>query len=146
MGGFTVTRNYDAPVERVFGVFGDIPNAADNVGVITKVEMLTDGKVGAGTRWRETRLMRGRASTMELGVTDWKPNESYTVECEAGNTLWVTRFEFRPKDGGTEVALVIEWHPKGFLARIMCGLVSGMMKKGMTQDLEDLAGAVAKAG
>jgi hypothetical protein len=44
----------------VFGFLTDGANAPRVVPSVVRVEKLTDGPVGAGTRYRETRLMNGK--------------------------------------------------------------------------------------
>ena len=63
---FTLSRHVETPVDRVFEVFSDIPRSHEMVDQIVRIEMLTDGPVGVGTRWRETRMMFKREATEEL--------------------------------------------------------------------------------
>ena len=55
-----VTRLIDAPVELVFDTVADFRNYSKANPDITQVELRTDSQRGVGTRFRETRLMRGR--------------------------------------------------------------------------------------
>lgn len=49
--------------QAVFEAISDLEHAAERIGAIKEIEMLTDGPVGKGTRWRETRLMFGKECT-----------------------------------------------------------------------------------
>lgn len=64
-----MSTTIQAPPERAFAAFADFPHAARSVSGIERIEMLTDGPVGAGTRFRETRIMFGREATEEMKVT-----------------------------------------------------------------------------
>ena len=56
------------PVEDVFAVFTDLHRAAERIRGIERLEVLTDGPVGKGTRFRETRIMFRREATEEHRV------------------------------------------------------------------------------
>ena len=144
----TATQHVAAPVDRTFAVASDFAGAADNIDGITQVEMLTDGPVAVGTRFRETRRMHGREATEEMEVTEFEPNERYALGCESHGCLYRTVFHFTPKDGGTEIDMVFEATPQTFFAKIMSILTRPAIKmigKVVEQDLEDIKSA-AEAG
>ena len=60
MSRTTVSRTIDAPIERVFNAVADITEFSKALPHIVNVEFLTDSRLGVGTRFRETRLMRGK--------------------------------------------------------------------------------------
>ena len=62
MPSFTLSRRVEALIDAVFAAFSDIPRGHEMIEQITAIEMLTDGPVGVGTRWRETRMMFKRAA------------------------------------------------------------------------------------
>ncbi len=57
MAKFKLTTRVKAPAEKVFALFSDFSNVAGRIAGITKVEVLTAGPIGVGTRFRETRMM-----------------------------------------------------------------------------------------
>ena len=70
MTQFTATRTINALIDLVFKTVSDINNFSKSVPDIVKVEFLSDVKLGVGTRFRETRLMKGKEATTELEVTE----------------------------------------------------------------------------
>ena len=62
MATVTVRNQIAAPIDRVFQSFTDIESGTPHVSGIKKIELLTPGPFGLGTRWQETREV--------LGVTD----------------------------------------------------------------------------
>ncbi len=74
-----MNTHVDAPLEKVFAAFLDFPNAADRVEGINHVEMLTQGAVAMGTRFRETWTMFGRGATEEAEVTRFESDELFTL-------------------------------------------------------------------
>jgi uncharacterized protein YndB with AHSA1/START domain len=102
MPALTFTTEFAAPRERVFAAFTDLEHAAENVAAIVRVEVLTDGPVGRGTRFRETRVMFRREATEELEITAFDPPQSYTVEADSCGTHWRTTFQFSQIDAETK--------------------------------------------
>ena len=73
MKPIVVSVDIDVPIDRVFSIATDLQNAPERIGGITKLEVLTDGPFGLGTRWRETRVMFGREATEVMWVTAFDP-------------------------------------------------------------------------
>ena len=68
----TVSKQISAPHQAVFEKFTDFAHVAENVRGIERMEILTDGPIGQGTRFRETRIMFNREATEEMEITDWE--------------------------------------------------------------------------
>jgi hypothetical protein len=109
MANFSLTKRVEAPPETVFDVATDLEHAAEHVRGIEKIELLTPGPVGVGTRWRETRKMMGHESTETLEVTEFDRPRSYTVGCNSCGCYFETQFSFVPRAGGTDVSLDDGW-------------------------------------
>ncbi|HEX4954681.1 MAG TPA: SRPBCC family protein [Thermoanaerobaculia bacterium] len=145
MTGITIKRQVAAPRERVFAAATDFANAASFIQAIDKIEMLTEGPVGVGTRFRETRIVFGRPATEEMKVTGFDPPGSYTLTAESHGARYETVFSFAEKSGGTEVEMRFAVTPLTFMAKVMGFLMRPMMKKMLAmcaKDLEDIAKAV----
>lgn len=144
MADLTVSTHVAAPVERVFEVYTRIDKAAERIPDITKIEMLTEGPFGKGTRWRETRVMFKKEATEEMWVTGFDPPRSYTVEAESHGMHYSTLFSFTPEGDGTKVTWTFSGTPVSLGAKIMAPifnvLMKGTMKKCMLGDLEALRG------
>lgn len=141
MARLQLTHHISAPVDRVFDVFTDFAHAAENVRAIQKLELLTNGPIGVGTRFRETRTMFGRSATETLEITDFHPGRSYTVGCQSCGCECRSRFDFRPDAGGTTVALDFVYAPVTFFAKLMSPLSVFVIKscrKAMEEELADL--------
>ncbi len=142
MGKFHYSVHINASPEEVFQVASNIPNAANMIEGITKIEMLTDGPVGVGTTWSETRVMFGKEHSETMEITGFDPPRSYTVGSESCGALWSSTFSFTPEAGGTRVDLDFLTKPLSVWAKIMSvvmtPLMRGMMKKCVGADLRDL--------
>ena len=132
------SRTIDAPVEAVFEAVADISNFSQAVPHIARVEFLTERRVGVGTRFRETRLMRGREATTELEVTEYVRNERVRLVSDAGGTVWDSLFTVTPEGDGrsTRLDLVMEAKPYRLLARLLVPLIKGVVAKAVTADMD----------
>ena len=144
----TASTSIAAPIDKVFTAAADFANAADVIDGIKKVEMLTDGPVGVGTRFRETRVMYGREASEEMEVTEFEPNERYALGCVSHGCLYRTVFRFAPTDEGTDVDMEFAATPQTLIAKIMSILTRPAMKgiaKIVEQDLADIKRAAESA-
>lgn len=64
-----------APRSEVFAAFADLTNLENTVKAITQVELLTEGPIGVGTRFKETRVMFGKEASEIMEITQFKPHE-----------------------------------------------------------------------
>jgi len=60
---FTLDKHIAAPPMRVFAAASDFRNAPQRIHGIKKVEMLSTGPVGVGTRFKETRVLFKKEAT-----------------------------------------------------------------------------------
>ncbi len=137
----TISRTFEAPPARLFQFMTDVPGWADRIEGITRVEVLTDGPIGVGTRFRETRIMFKRECTEELEFTTFEPDRGYTIECESCGCHYITTTELIPEGSGTTVQMKMEARPLTFMAKLMSplgGLMAGGLKKCLEKDLDSL--------
>jgi carbon monoxide dehydrogenase subunit G len=145
MAQFSMTKRVAAQVERVFDVATDLGRAAERIRGIQRIELLTEGPMRVGTRWRETRKMMGQQSTETLEVVALDRPRSYTVGCESCGAYFETTFRFEPDGDGTLVTLDARTESRSLIAKLMSPIGNAMfgrvMRKCMGDDLEDLARA-----
>ena len=149
MDPIRVSRHVAAPPERVFALASDFPNAADHVEAIVRVEMLTDGPVGVGTRFRETRVMFKKEASEEMEVVEFEPPSRYVVTADSHGARYRTTFSFEPERGGTRVGFEFHAEPYTMAAKLMAKtmgkLMMGTLVKCVESDLDDIK-AHAEAG
>jgi hypothetical protein len=141
----TMTKRIHAPVDVVFDVASDLARAAENFRAIEKIEVLTPGAVGVGTRWRETRKMMGREATETIEFTAFDRPRGYTAGCESCGVYLETAFRFEAANGvapGTDVTVETRWKARSLFAKLLSPLSNLMFRKMLRtcieQDLEDL--------
>ena len=141
MANLSMSEHIEAPPEVVFEVASDFRNAAENIQGIESLEVLNDGPIGEGTRFRETRVMLGKESTEEMEITVFDPPHSYTVEGESCGARFLFEYRFVGDIAGTNVRLEVETRPVSLFAKLMSplsGLMIGSMRKCIASDLADV--------
>ena len=135
----------DAAPELVFAAASDFQNAPERVSGIERVEMLTEGPLRVGTRFRETRTMFGKQAVEEMEVIDLQPGRSYTLGADSCGCRFESVVSCTPEGTGTRLAIEMVSTPKTLAAKLMAPLgavMAGAMKKAMQQDLEDIRRSV----
>lgn len=141
MAACDLSLHIKSPPETVFEVFTDLEHASERIPAIKSLEVVTDGPVGQGTRFRETRVMFGKEATEEMEITRFEPPRSYAVTCGSCGALFETTFTFTPENGGTRVDQHTSSRAVSFGAKLMSPLsflMMGAMKKMMLKDMEAL--------
>jgi 2-aminobenzoate-CoA ligase len=118
-----------AAPERTFQTFADFANTAHHISGIISTEVLTEGPIGIGSRFRETRRMFGREASEEMEVTIFDPPKSYSLRAFSHGTEYRTRFEFTPENGATMVKMIFEARPQSFMAKFMALFMGGLAKR-----------------
>ncbi|MFD6415214.1 SRPBCC family protein [Streptomyces sp. NPDC060194] len=143
----TVERRIAAPRERVWHGLTDLTGWPAVLSGVERVEVLSDGPFGVGTRWRETRRMFGKEATEEMWVTACTAPERYVVEADSHHTHYVSEFTLRAEGPDvTVVRLTFAAQPPGgvagLLAKVFGALGSKAVAKALAKDLADVAASV----
>ena len=128
MAGFKMSEWISRPPQEVFDFITTPDNAPKVVQSVQSMVKLTDGPVRVGTRYRETRLMRGKEEHAELDVIAYEPNQKYAVKNLTEGIETVYQYTFHPEANGTRVDLVCEVKAGG-VKKLMLPLVVSILKK-----------------
>lgn len=149
MAQFTYNLTIKRDVDEVFRVFSDFEHAADRISGIKNIEVLTDGPIRAGVRFRETRVVFKKESTEEMEITAFEPNQFYTVECQSCGCAYTSTIRFSRNGAGTNVSFTMSAKPISTFAKIVSPLTSlmfgPMMRKCIAKDMDDLKTAIEKS-
>ena len=150
MKPLVITKSINAKPQRVFELMSDFEHAGDYISAINKVEMHTEGPVGVGTRFTETRTMFGKEATETMEVSIFEPGQSYTLLAGSHGSRYTSIMRALPEGDGTRVEFEFHAEPHSFMAKTMSMLLGPLMKgavaKAMGQDLEDLRVAAEAGG
>jgi hypothetical protein len=128
MAGFDRSEWISCTPKVVFDFITSPDNAPKVVRSVKSMVKLTEGPIGVGTRYRETRLMDGKEQHAELEVTAYEPNQKYAVKNVTEGIETVYGYTFHPEAEGTRLDLVCEIKASG-LKKLMLPLVVSILKK-----------------
>jgi hypothetical protein len=117
---------------------------------VDKVEVLTEGTFGVGTRWRETRTMFGKQATEEMTVTEAVAPDRYVTVADSHGMHYVSEIALRPAgQGATIVRMTFSGGPAegsrmGFVAKLMSRLGAKAVSRALAKDLDDVAASVER--
>lgn len=132
----TASRIIDAPLRAVFQTVSEIERYAAALPHIVGFEYLTAQRAGAGTKFRETRLIDGREQSTELLITELVPDRHVRLVSDQGGALWDTVFTVREVGGQTELVITMDSSPYKLLARLYVPFISGVLRLALERDLE----------
>lgn len=150
MAGFERSEWINKTPLEIFDFITDPAQAPKVIKGVIGMEKITDGPVGAGTQFRETRLMNGKEETAVLQVVACEPGRNYSVT-NVTEAIEVTyHYTFVSEKEGTRVNLTCHVSASG-LKKAMVPVVTAVMKKMDGDHLERLkavmeGGEIAKRG
>lgn len=126
------------PITEVFEFTSNFHNAPKINDSIKKIEKLTEGPIGVGTKFKETKEIRGRNAEATIEVVQYNPTKNYSIRSEA-NGLGVTyHYQFEEVAYGTLVEFLCEIKTKGLVMALTKPLIVKMLKQEDSDHLKNL--------
>ncbi len=126
----------NCPVDQVFGLITDAKKLSSWQASLVENELLTDGALHAGTRFREKRRMGSRETVIEGEVTDFVPNERFATRTLTSPKVTVS-YTFEPVKNGTRVTYRFTMVAKGFM-RLLEPFFLGSIRRDTEADFTNL--------
>lgn len=133
-----IKRTINAPIDRVFKTVADISQFSRAIPHIVNVEYLSRVRSGVGTRFRETRLMKGKEASTELEVTEYVLNERIRLVADSHGVVWDSIFVVASSGGHTELTLTMDVNAYKLMPKLMYPLIKGMVQKAVEQDMDSV--------
>jgi hypothetical protein len=133
----------------VFATMMDIARWPAFIRGIERVEMLTDGPVRVGTRFRETRTMFGRSASEDMAVAELAPPFRLVLTAENHGTRYVVTHEVTPAPNGARLVLTFAGTPVTAAARlfsIIGFLFMGAVRRKLEDDLAQVKAEAERRG
>lgn len=130
-----------APPERVFALLIDIPRWPETIVAIIRIDLLTQGPIAVGSRFRETRIMFGREASEEMTVDEVGSPHRLVLTARSRGTAYRAEHLLEAHNGGTRLRLIFDATPRSLAARILTPLgylMRGTIEKQLAADLADL--------
>jgi hypothetical protein len=147
MATMTVTNEIAAPLRQVFAFFTDIQSGASHVSGIKKIDVMTPGRFGLGTKWMETREVLGVTDSAEMEVTSFERDKTYTITHHKGGVRIDTMFWFEAVGDATRVTVEFEIESDGLPPGLLAPLnwaIAGRVRDVLGHDLADLKTSLEK--
>ena len=128
MSGFEMNEWIARTPQEVFDFITASENAPKVVSSVVSMVKLTEGPVGVGTRYRETRLMNGKENFAELEVVAYEPYRQYAMKNVTEGIETIYHYNFQPEKDGTRIDLVCEVKASG-VKKLMLPMVVSILKK-----------------
>ena len=126
----------NSPVEKVFAFVADCKELPTWQSNLIKSELLTEGPLRAGSRFREVRLVRQKETEIQAEMTAFEPNRRFATKTLSKPEVSVS-YSFEPKKGGTSLRYEFGMVTTG-LMRLLEPMILGSIKKDTASDFEKL--------
>jgi len=128
----------------------NIENSAETIRGIENIEVVEKPANGlVGLKWRETRMLFGKPTTVEKWITDAAENEFYTTRAESDGFVFLTTMRISGSDRGVTLTSSHDSQPQNIVAKLqsipMSILFKGVVKKAILKDLSDIKAAVERS-
>jgi hypothetical protein len=138
--------NISGSKSAAWAVMTDIEHAAEILSGVEKIEILEKPANGlVGMRWRETRMYFGKEATVEKQITEAAENEFHKTRAEDSGFVFLSTVSISGDDGSVTLSTTHDTQPQGFIAKLKSTpmfLFKGILKKALSQDLNDIKTAV----
>ena len=131
-------RLIKAPPDRVFQMIADIEQFEKINPKIKKIEFLSETHTGVGTRFKETRDMRGRDATTTLEITEYEPPSLVRLVSDEGGTIWDTVFTVTPVGDASLLKMQMGVKPYKLSAKVFTPLIMRMVKNAIEVDMDGI--------
>lgn len=142
MARFEASETIGRPVDEVFPYVGDPGNHLRWMKTALEREMLSEGPVAEGARFRAVNSMMGRTEHV-MEVADLEANRRAVFRSVDGPFPVRVSFTTEPTDGGTRVTWVGEPELRGF-AKVMAPLMTRKANRELQQSLRALKDLVER--
>jgi hypothetical protein len=134
----------------IWAAITDIANASETISGIERIEVIEKPARGlVGLKWRETRMLFGKAATAEKWITDAADNEFYKTRAESDGFVFLSTTTISESGGAITLTSSHDSKPRGIVAKLLSipmGLLfKPVARRALLQDLNDIKSAVERA-
>lgn len=133
---WVAVRTINAAPDRVFRTIADPEEFHRATPDGVNVEYLTAQRSGVGTRFRATRMNRGKPTAFDQEVIAYVPGKHIRMDNTTHGTRWIGMFDVAEKDGQSVLTLTMDSQSDRWLPRIMTRLIAPMVQKALEKDMD----------
>lgn len=133
---WVAVRTINAPPDRVFRTVADPEEFHRAIPDGVKVEYLTPEHTGVGTKFRATRMNRGKPAAFDQEVIEYVPGTHIRMDNETHGTRWIGMFDVEPRGSQSVLTLTMDSRTDRWLPRLMTRLIAPMVQKALDKDMD----------
>jgi len=131
-----LTIHLDQPVEQVFAFLMDTSKLSTWQSNLIKSELLTEGPLHTGSRFRELRRINNKETEIQGEITALEPNKRLETKTATRPQATVS-YSLAPEQGGTRLSYKFSLVTSG-LMRLLEPMIASSIKKDTEADFETL--------
>jgi uncharacterized protein YndB with AHSA1/START domain len=138
---FELERDIARPPGPVWEILSDVRRTPEWYEAVTRVVPLGEEAAGAGARFEMSRSLPGGPAVNVVEITDYEPEERFTLTSRSGPTPFTYRYSLAPTGAGTRLVLLGDISAEGLSgpAGKLGILATTLFKNGMRTNLAALA-------
>ena len=144
MASWRTSEWVEASPRTVFAALTDFENGDKSSNDIVSAEKITRGRVGLGTRVRETRRINGRQATAVIEVSAFEQGRSYSAESRAMGMTCAYHYALTEEYDGTRIDLEMEVTGNPLMLPMRRFMLS-VLKKSDSEHLQTFKSAIESA-
>ncbi|CAM3628691.1 SRPBCC family protein [Cytobacillus oceanisediminis] len=129
MADFRSSEIINKPVHEVFNYMVTMENAPELMPYVVKVEKQTEGEIGRGTKFIETRMVRGKNIKADVEIIDFEKDKTYTTRSNANGLITEYKYAFHEIEEGTQVEMEANVKTSGLVAKLTKRFIVNIVKQ-----------------
>jgi uncharacterized protein YndB with AHSA1/START domain len=125
------------PIGEVFALVSDAENSPRWASQSVTYRKTATGPLGVGTTYRIVNSVMGWPVESNIVVTEYEPNQRYTIASTGGPFRFVARHIFEAVEGGTRIHLTSQAEVSG-LFRLVAPLVISLTRRQVRANYRNL--------
>ncbi|WP_445506304.1 SRPBCC family protein [Niallia sp. 03190] len=118
MADFQASAVIAKPVDLVFSYMVNLGDSPEYMKAVVETNKITDGSIGVGTKYQETRKVRGKKAVAEIEFLSFEENVSYKTRSNSNGLIVDYEYEFSEVEEGTQVQFKAKLHVKGLMMKL----------------------------
>ncbi|WP_066296520.1 SRPBCC family protein [Bacillus sp. FJAT-29937] len=117
------------PVSEVFHYMASMENVPELMPNVVKMEKLTEGPIGKGTKFKESRSVRGNTVNAEIELIEYKQDQTFATRGNSNGLITEYVYAFHEIEEGTQVELDAFVKTSGLRMKLTKGFIVKMIKR-----------------
>jgi len=117
------------PIKEVFHYIASMDNVPELMPNVVKMEKITPGELSKGTKFLETRSVRGKEIRAEVEVLEYEENKLFTTRSNSNGLITEYHYKFYEIEEGTQVEFEAFVKTTGLRMKLTKRFIVNMMQQ-----------------